>query len=101
MNCLCHRLNGFVGRMLLVLVVLSFGSMVGYSDLLHSHDADFQETHEDCKPCKWNQSNSTVETEILEARVVIIQKDIQEDDTLPAPSNVLIDRNGRSPPLFS
>ena len=42
-------------RSMVVLALLCFVGMTGYSDLLHDHDVDFSESHEDCSPCNWTK----------------------------------------------
>ena len=46
-----------VNRFLVVLVLLCFVGMTGYSELLHDHDHDFSESHDDCSPCNWTKSH--------------------------------------------
>ena len=40
-----------------VILLLCFGVLVGFSPLLHNHDLDLSENHEDCASCLWSQSN--------------------------------------------
>ncbi len=37
------------------LLVLSLGILSGFSPILHSHDLDLHDEHEDCFSCEWNQ----------------------------------------------
>ena len=59
MGCICHRIKGLLGRVMVVLVLLSFSGMAGYSTLLHNHDLDFGHSHDDCASCQWTQSHKT------------------------------------------
>jgi hypothetical protein len=43
--------------------ILVFGFLTGFAPILHNHEFDIEETHQDCSPCKWSQDN--VESEIL------------------------------------
>ena len=52
-----RKLKGLCGRMLILLVLLSFGGMTGYSALLHNHDFDLGSTHDDCAACQWVQAH--------------------------------------------
>ena len=38
----------FYSRFLVVLVLLCFVGMTGYSELLHDHEHDFSESHDNC-----------------------------------------------------
>lgn len=37
------------------LLILSLGLLSGFSSILHSHDLDLHDDHEDCYSCEWNQ----------------------------------------------
>ena len=50
-----NKTQTFFSRFLVVFVLLCFVGMTGYSDLLHGHDVDFSESHEDCSPCNWTK----------------------------------------------
>ena len=50
-----NKTQTFFSRFLVVFVLLCFVGMTGYSDLLHDHDVDFSESHEDCSPCNWTK----------------------------------------------
>ena len=57
-----RKINGLCGHMLamlVLLVLLSFGGMAGFSVLLHNHDLDFDHTHDDCPSCQWTQAHKT------------------------------------------
>ena len=47
----------FFSHFLVVFVLLCFVGMTGYSELLHDHDHDFSESHDDCFPCNWTKSH--------------------------------------------
>ena len=47
----------FFSRFMGVLVLLCFVGMTGYSELLHDHDYDFSESHDNCYPCNWTKSH--------------------------------------------
>mgnify|MGYP002634295689 FL=1 len=49
--------------MLVLLVLLSFVGMTGYSVLLHNHDLDFEHMHDDCASCQWTQAHKTDKTD--------------------------------------
>ncbi|PIQ99229.1 MAG: hypothetical protein COV66_15285 [Nitrospinae bacterium CG11_big_fil_rev_8_21_14_0_20_45_15] len=35
-------------------LILSLGFLSGFSPVLHNHDLDLQNNHEDCFSCEWN-----------------------------------------------
>ncbi|MBT3510545.1 MAG: hypothetical protein HN472_13485 [Nitrospina sp.] len=37
------------------LLIFSLGVLSGFSTILHSHDLDLHDDHEDCFSCEWNQ----------------------------------------------
>jgi hypothetical protein len=37
------------------LLLLSLGVLSGFSSILHSHELDLHDNHEDCLSCEWNQ----------------------------------------------
>jgi hypothetical protein len=43
--------------------MLGYGVLTGFSPILHNHDLDLNQTHKDCAPCHWSQSNSGLETQ--------------------------------------
>ena len=53
------NIKGLAGNILVIIVLLSFGGMTGYSVLLHNHDLDYEHGHEDCVPCQWSQANKS------------------------------------------
>ena len=48
-----NKIQIFFRRFLVVLVLLCFVGMTGYSELLHDHDHDFSKSHNGCSPCNW------------------------------------------------
>ena len=52
-----NKIQIFFSRFLVFFVLLCFDGMTGYSELLHDHDHDFSESHDDCSPCNWTKSN--------------------------------------------
>ena len=53
----------FYSRFLVVFVLLCFVGMTGYSELLHDHDHDLSESHDDCSPCNWTKSHKVDKNE--------------------------------------
>ena len=52
-----NKIQIFFNRFLVVFVLLCFVGMTGYSELLHDHEHDFSESHDDCSPCNWTKSH--------------------------------------------
>jgi hypothetical protein len=42
-----------------LLLLLSFGVMTGFSTVLHAHELDLSSDHDDCFSCHWAQSKHT------------------------------------------
>ncbi len=42
-------------QFLALLIVLSLGGLTGLEPVLHNHDLDLQDVHEDCFSCGWTQ----------------------------------------------
>ena len=47
-----------------LLVLVCFGAMVGFSQLLHAHELELDHIHKNCAPCKWNQLQTNTKSEI-------------------------------------
>ena len=45
-----------------LLLLLSFGVLTGFSPILHAHELDFNSAYDDCATCHWSQSNQTDKT---------------------------------------
>jgi hypothetical protein len=48
-------------KLFTITLLLCFGVLTGFSPLLHNHDFDHSDTHEDCASCLWSQSNVSCE----------------------------------------
>ena len=46
-------------KLFAIVLLLFFGVLAGFSPLLHNHDLDRSETHEDCASCLWSQSTTS------------------------------------------
>ncbi len=57
------KIKELFSRLLVMLVLLSFGGMAGYSVLLHNHDFDFNHAHDDCVSCQWTQTHKVDKTD--------------------------------------
>ena len=52
-----NKTQTFFRCFLVVITLLCFVGMTGYSELLHDHDLDFSESNDDCPPCNWTKSH--------------------------------------------
>jgi len=50
-------------KLFAVLLFLCFGMLAGFSPLLHNHDVDLSDAHQDCASCQWSQSPTSLETD--------------------------------------
>jgi hypothetical protein len=48
-------------KLFAIVLLLCFGVLAGFSPLLHNHDLDFSQKHEDCASCLWSQSKISCE----------------------------------------
>ena len=84
-----------------VLVLLCFVGMTGYSELLHDHDYDFSESHDNCYPCNWTKShNANTTKKIYIANVFSFSKTTFQLSFLKA-KDFLPGFHNRGPPFVS
>jgi len=60
---LAKKFKSYLPKLGVLLLLLSFGVMTGFSTVLHAHELDFSSVHDDCAPCHWSQSNHTDESD--------------------------------------
>ncbi len=53
----------FRQKLLAAILFLCFGMLAGFSPLLHNHDFDLSDTHQDCVSCQWSNSSTSLETD--------------------------------------
>jgi len=95
-----RKINGLYGRMLVMLILLSFGGMTGYSVLLHNHDLDFDHTHDDCASCQWTQAHKTDKTHSLEITKIPSAHAVKYRARQLEPKSVHSNFYSRGPPTF-
>lgn len=81
-------------------LVLSLGVLFGFSPVLHSHELDLHDDHEDCFSCEWNQvslDNTTSQPEISTSAFEAFSP--QAPDTL-APAITFSAFLSRAPPVL-
>lgn len=91
----------FFNRFLIVLVLLCFVGMTGYSELLHDHDYDFSESHDDCSPCNWTQSHKVNTTKIIDIVNVFSFRETTFQRSLLKSEDLLSGFYNRGPPFAS
>jgi len=65
MTFLAKKFKPYLPKPGVLLLLLSFGVLTGFSPILHAHELDFGSAHDDCAPCHWSQSNQTDEANAL------------------------------------
>lgn len=101
MNCICHKLNGFVGRMMMALVLLSFGGMTGFYSLLHNHNLDSEPIHQNCAPCHWNQSSDGDTDNDPQVASVTLSAPLDETPGATPFTRTILSPTDRAPPVLS
>ena len=96
-----NKIQIFFRRFLVVLALLCFVGMTGYSELLHDHDYDFSESHDDCAPCNWTKLHKVDKNEKTYIAHVFSFRDISFQRPLLKSENLLSGFNNRGPPLVS
>ena len=98
---ICRRINRLCGRLLVLLVLMSFGGLAGYSVLLHNHDLDFAHTHDDCASCQWTQAQKTDITHSPEITKTLSARATKYQTQQLEPQTVHYGFYNRGPPTFS
>ena len=94
-----NKIQIFFSRFLVVLVLLCFVGMIGYSELLHDHD--FSESHDDCSPCNWTKSHKVDKNEKTYIAHVFSFSDISFQRPLLKSEDLLSSFYNRGPPFNS
>lgn len=95
-----RRVNRLVGRLLVLLVLMSFGVLTGYSVLLHNHDLNFDHAKDDCASCQWTQSHKTDKTHSPEITKTFSTHAIKYRAHQVKPQTVHSSFYSRGPPAF-
>ena len=91
----------FFSHFLVVLVLLCFVGVTGYSELLHDHDHDFSESHDGCSPCNWTKSHKVDKNEKTYIAHVFSSSDISFQRPLLKSEDLLSSFYNRGPPFNS
>ncbi len=93
-------INNLKTQLLALMIVLSLGGLTGLEPVLHNHDLDLQDQHEDCFSCGWTQ----ISADETSSQTFSIQKSYQES-SYHAPDNkpsifLASSSLSRAPPKF-
>ena len=91
----------FFIRFMVALVLLCFVGMTGYSELLHGHDHNFSESHDNCSPCNWTKSHKVDKNEKTYIAHVFSFSDISFQQPLLKSEDLLSSFYNRGPPFNS
>ena len=91
----------FFSRFMVVLVLLCFVGMTGYSELLHDHDHDFSESHDNCSPCNWTKSHKVNTTKKIYIANVFSFSETTFQLSFLKSLDFLPGFHNRGPPFFS
>lgn len=82
-------------------LALCFTVMVGFSPILHNHEFDLDEVHQDCSPCHFSHSNAGLIPTLapLSTDFALVSRVAFYQTSHPQPVSTL--HSGRSPPFFS
>ncbi len=98
MLILANKFKHHLPKLGVLLLLVSFGIMTGFSTVLHAHELDYSSAHDDCFSCHWSQSNHTSEPDTLRIEIPTLFQSFQ---LIPAESfdKLLISKpSNRGPP---
>ena len=101
MTVLAKIFKRHLPKLRILLLLLSFGIMTGFSTVLHAHELDFSSTHDDCAPCHWSQSKEFDETNASGVDKPSLFKSFQLIPTKGINKLFINKLFNRGPPLFS
>ena len=94
-----NKTQTFFSRFVVVLVLLCFVGMTGYSELLHDHDHDFSESHDSCSPCNWTKLHKVDKNEKTYIAHVFSFSNTSFQRPLLKSEDLLPGFNNRGPPF--
>ncbi len=77
MTILSKKYKSYLPRLGVLLLLFSFGVLTGFSTVLHAHELDFSEVHDDCFSCHWSQSNKIDESDTVEVEAPSVFQSFQ------------------------
>ena len=82
------------------LLLLSLGVFSGFSPILHSHELDLDDKHEDCLSCEWNQVSFDTTPFLSEAVCSLFNVFQAQASEAPGLAAFLSTFLSRAPPSF-
>jgi hypothetical protein len=101
MTFLAKKLKLHLPKIGVLLLLLSFGVMTGFSTVLHAHELDFSEVHDDCFSCHWSQSNKTNESNTVEVEAPSLFQSFQLIPVKCIAKHLISKPSNRGPPPLS
>ncbi|MBC8285873.1 MAG: DUF2607 family protein [Nitrospinae bacterium] len=83
------------------LLILTLGVLLGFSSVLHSHELDLHDDHEDCFSCEWSQVSLDTSPSLPEISSSIIEAFHPLASDTPAKAILFTAFLSRAPPAFS
>lgn len=87
-------------KLFATVLFLCFGVLAGFSPLLHNHDFDLSEAHQDCTGCQWSQSLTSLTTPALEPSVSSLSSPLRLTYFQLSSQKALFSLANRGPPFF-
>jgi nitrate/TMAO reductase-like tetraheme cytochrome c subunit len=101
MNILANNFKRCIPKLGVLLLLLSFGVMTGFSTVLHAHELDLSSTHDDCFSCHWTQSNQSDKTNASAIETLSGFQPFYFIEAEKITNTYLITRHIRGPPPLS
>jgi hypothetical protein len=101
MSFLSNKFKSHLPKLGILLLLLSFGIMTGFSTVLHAHELDFSSAHDDCAPCHWSQSNHTDESDTLGIETPSLLQSFQLIPIENIGKHLICKPSNRGPPYLS
>jgi hypothetical protein len=83
------------------LLILTLGILLGFSSVLHSHELDLHDDHEDCFSCEWSQVSLDNSPSLPEIPSCIIEAFHSSASSTPAKVILFSAFLSRAPPAIS
>ena len=91
--------HNFTRRVQTLFLVLVFGLLTGFAPVLHSHEFDLEDVHQDCAPCQWSQDNSSLETQNAGLSISVLYRQLTVILPKAVSQNAPLTVFNKSPPV--
>jgi hypothetical protein len=96
-----YKFKNYCGkRFFAFLLVFIFTLMTGFSPVLHNHEFDLSDPHEDCSPCQWTQINTNIDGSSPDIFSIPFERQYKFSLILIDIPKLARTFSGLSPPLF-